>query len=258
MHHGVPTTHAAGSLAAGPVSDTTPPGAPATGSALDRTVAPAGTTATVASFVVPGVSAPVLAGSAPVSVLDPASGAVAGSLTIQPNGTYVFVPASGFVGAVPPIGVTVVSSDGQQATMQLSLAVKPLLRDGNEDISVAAGATVRVDVLANALLPPSTTASVTSFTLPGASTVYAAGPTPVSVTDPLTGTLAGTVQVLANGSFTFTPAAAFVGQVPPITYVVTSSDGQTSPGSATICAQPGEAAHTHKQGPDTITMPLTG
>jgi hypothetical protein len=59
------------------------------------------------------------------------------------------------------------------------------------------------------------------------------------VVDPATGRTAGTVVVLANGTATFTPATGFSGQAPPITYMVTSSDGQTSPGTLTVTLQPG-------------------
>ena len=81
--------------------------------------------------------------------------------------------------------------------------------------------------------------NVTSFSLPGSSVVYPAGPAPVTVTDPVTGKTAGTVVVQPDGSVTFTPAAGFTGQVPAISYTVTSSDGQVSPGALAVTVLPG-------------------
>jgi hypothetical protein len=225
-----------------PVTDATPPGEAATGNVLTGASVPAGATASVTSFLVPGSSTPIRAGSGAVPVVDP-TGTVTGTIEVKPDGTYTFEPAPGYTGPVPSITLNVASTDGQSVQVPLSLSVSSLLRDGSESVSAVQGSgPVRVDVLANAVVPPGTSVSVTSFTLPGSSTVYQAGPTPVTVRDPVTNAVTGTVVMLADGTTTFTPASGFTGQAPAIQYTVTSSDGQVSPGTLSVVVQPGGAA----------------
>jgi hypothetical protein len=95
-------------------------------------------------------------------------------------------------------------------------------------------------VLADVVAPAGTSVHVTAFTLPGSTTVYPAGTTAVPVVDPASGQTTGTVVVLRNGTIAFTPAAGFAGQVPAITYVVASSDGQTSAGALSLVITTGE------------------
>jgi CshA-type fibril repeat protein len=159
---------------------------------------------------------------------------------MQPDGSYVFAPAPGFTGPVPPVKVTVTSSDGQIKEVPLTITVNPMLRDGNEEHVIPAGTpSVTLNLLDNVSPPPGTTVAITSFTLPGSTKVYPVGLTPVTVTDPTTGRTAGTVAVQADGTATFTPASGFTGQAPPVTYTVVSSDGQTSPGALSVTVQPG-------------------
>jgi hypothetical protein len=46
-------------------------------------------------------------------------------------------------------------------------------------------------------------------------------------------------MVKPNGDVTFTPATGFAGQVPPISYMVKSSDGQVNPSVLDITVLPG-------------------
>jgi hypothetical protein len=70
--------------------------------------------------------------------------------------------------------------------------------------------------------------------------VYPAGPTPVTVTDPVTGKVTGTVVVQPDGDVIFTPAPGFTGEAPAISYTVMSSDGQVSPGALAVTVLPGK------------------
>lgn len=214
---------------------------PVSGNMLDTVSTPPGTTAQVASFKVPGSDTPVVPGSGPVPMTD-ANGAFVGTLAMQPNGTYTFAPAPGFVGQLPPVKVTVTNSDGQTKETTLSLGVNPALRDAPESIRTTPGAPPsKVDLLANTIVPPGTTVSVTGFSLPGSTTVYPAGSAPVTVRDPFTGQVAGTVTIASNGTATFTPSPSFSGQVPPISYTVAGSDGQVTPSTLSVVVQPGKA-----------------
>jgi hypothetical protein len=138
--------------------------------------------------------------------------------------------------------VDVLGSDGQATEAPLSVTVNPVLTDASESLTVPAGSgPVKLNVLDNTVAPPGTTVNVTGFSLPGSGVVYPTGPTPVTVTDPVTGKVAGTVVMLPDGTTTFTPAAGFTGQAPAITYTVESSDGQVSPGALAVTVLPGAA-----------------
>jgi hypothetical protein len=201
---------------------------------------PPGTTASVTGFSVPGSDTVYPAGST-VPLVDPTTGTVTGTMTVNPDGSYVFMPAPGYVGPVPTATVTVASSDGQAVEVPLTVSVNAVLTDASENLGLVAGTgPLKTNVLDNAVAPAGTTVNVTSFSLPGSSVVYPAGTTPVTVTDPITGKVAGTVVVEADGDVIFTPAAGYTGQVPAISYTVESSDGQVSPGALAVTVLPGE------------------
>ena len=240
------------------MADTTTPGEPATGSLLTDAQLPEGTTATVTGFSVPGSDTIYPAGST-VPVVDPATGTVAGTVSVKPDGSYVFDPAPGYTGPVPTITATVASSDGQSVRVPLSITVNPVLTDASESSTIVAGSgPLTLNVLDNTVAPPGTTVSVTSFSLPGSSVVYPAGTAPVTVTDPATGRVAGTVVVQPNGTTTFTPAAGYTGQVPAVSYTVTSSDGQVSPGALAVTILPAgtPASAVYSDPADTASTPM--
>jgi hypothetical protein len=92
---------------------------------LDNAQVPAGTTVRVSSFSLPGSSVVHPAGPNPVAVVDPVSGRTAGTVTLQPNGTFTFTAGSGFTGQAPPIVYDVVSSDGQTSPGAVTVSVQP-------------------------------------------------------------------------------------------------------------------------------------
>jgi hypothetical protein len=236
---------AAEDLVVTPVSGTTTPGEPATGNVLDNADVPPGTTASVTGFSLPG-SDTIYPPGATVPVVSPTTGLVTGTMSVNADGSYIFTPAPGYVGDVPPVTVTVASSDGQSVQVPLSVTVNEVLTDASESPAIVAGTgPLTLNVLDNADAPAGTTVNVTSFSLPGSSVVYPAGPAPVTVIDPVTGKVAGTVVVQPDGTTTFTPAPGFTGQVPAISYTVESSDGQVSPGALTMTVLPGKHPHLH-------------
>jgi hypothetical protein len=171
------------------VADSTTPGVPATGSLLTDALLPAGTTASVAGFSVPGSDTIYPAGST-VPVVDPVTGTVTGTVQVNPDGSYVFSPTPGYTGPVPTIDALVTSSDGQSVQVPLSITVNPVLTDASESRTITAGSgPLTLNVLDNTVPPPGTTVSVTSFSLPGSSVVYPVNSAPVSGMDPVTGTV---------------------------------------------------------------------
>ncbi|MEO8807592.1 MAG: tandem-95 repeat protein, partial [Burkholderiaceae bacterium] len=151
---------------------------------------------------------------------------VAGTaLTPAQAANLVFVPAPNFNGPTP-ITFTVTDNLGSvstPATVQVTVAPVNDAPAANADAAVSLEDTpVSGNVLANDTDIDGPALSVSQFSIGG--TVYAAGNT---ATVPGVGTL----TMLANGSYTFTPAPNFNGAVPLVSY--TATDG-TATSSATL------------------------
>lgn len=217
------------------------PGQQASGNVLSAVGMPSDNVMAVTSFAAAGAGLLVQAG-VPATVVDQATGVVAGNIDIYSTGDYMFTPAPAFVGRVPPVQVTVSTSNGQSLTVLLSLRVNPPLRDAAESPSLAVNSTLRLNVLDNVVAPPGASVALTAFALPGSGASFAPSSTPVTVVDPLTSRPAGTLVVLPDGALTFTPASGYAGQVPAVTYMVTCSDGQAIPGAFNLVVQPGARA----------------
>ena len=151
---------------------------------------------------------------------DYAAGSVAtlaaGSFTLGADGKYVFTPNTSWNGIVPAITVTV--TDGNlSATSTLNLTVT-----GVNDAPIAVtdtGSSLEDTVATGNVLTNDTdvdgdTLSVTNFTVNGVTKL--AGQTTV-----IAGV--GSLTVNANGSYSFTPATNWNGNVPQVTY--TATDG---------------------------------
>ncbi|MDD5298064.1 MAG: Ig-like domain-containing protein, partial [Rhodocyclaceae bacterium] len=151
-----------------------------------------------------------------------------GSLTINVDGSYTFAPASHYYGPMPQASYTV--SDGlATATSTLDINVTPLPPTANADSQVTMqGTPATGNVLGNDTDINNLPLTVTGFSVAGQA--HAAGET---------ATLAGigTLTIAANGSYTFTPDAAYSGSVPTASYTI--SDGQgTSTADLTLTVVP--------------------
>lgn len=141
-----------------------------------------------------------------------------GKLTILANGSFVFTPEKDYVGPVPT--VTYQISDGQGGTASADLRINvyedesptaPVQDDVNE---VQPGAAATGKVFENDQIPG---AVVDSIQIEGK--YYAVG-TPVVIPE------VGTIQVDANGNYTFNPLPQFFGSVPTVTYLATDNTGE--------------------------------
>ena len=180
---------------------------PATGNVLTNDTDVDGNTLSVTKFTIGGV--------------DYAAGTTAtipnvGTVVVNADGTYTFIPVANYNGTVPTITVTI--TDGTAtATAPLNITVTAV-----NDAPVATPDTKTVgqdtpatgNVLTNDTDVEGNTLSVTKFTIGGVD--YAAGTT---ATIPNV----GTVVVNADGTYTFTPVANYNGTVPTI--IVTITDG---------------------------------
>lgn len=108
----------------GPNNATTPMDVPVSGNVLDHAKPPAGQTATVTGFSLPGSNKVIPAG-ATANVTDPVTGELIGTLNIASNGAYTFDPVPGFTGPVPTANVYSSASGGLSAISTLNIDVGP-------------------------------------------------------------------------------------------------------------------------------------
>ncbi|MBE2274071.1 MAG: cadherin-like domain-containing protein [Flavobacteriales bacterium] len=159
------------------------------------------------------------------------AGVPAGTMLLNANGTYTYTPATGFVGDVP-VNYTLTNNLGSTDSTTLTIKVIPSATAGNDnpiaqnDTSFTEeGVSVSSTVLNNDSDPDGDALTVTSATglTIGTATVVSgvnAAGTPVAN--------AGTVQLNANGTYTYVPAAGFVGTVNPLPYVISDGNGGTA------------------------------
>ena len=132
-----------------------------------------------------------------------------GVVVIHADGTYTYTPGAGYSGP-DAFTYTVTDASGQTATATVNLTVVPqAAADSN---TTAANVAVSGSVLANDL---GSGLTVTSNTAP----------------------LHGTVIVLANGTYTYTPAANYSGP-DEFTYITTDANGQTTAATVTMTVTP--------------------
>ncbi|MEY4651618.1 MAG: Hemolysin, plasmid, partial [Pseudomonadota bacterium] len=134
-----------------------------------------------------------------------------GTLTLNADGTFTFTPAPNFHGDLPAITYTLSDGQGGFATATLSISVTPVndipvARNDAETVNEDSAATT-IDVLANDEDSDGGTLTVTGFTVAGDDTKY--------TTENNTATFPGqgTLTLNADGTFTFTPAPNFHGDL---------------------------------------------
>ena len=174
----------------------------------------------------------------------------AGKLTINSNGTYVFVPATGFTGTVDPITYTGNGTGGATDTAILSIEVIPNVLPNNNP------PTAQNDVNTTELNTPITNGkilsndsdldgdalNVISFTT-NVTTNSGSNTTSTTVnTFPISGSgltisgvdingntvdVAGKILMTADGTYTFTPETGFTGTINEIVYTISDGKGGT-------------------------------
>ena len=110
---------------------------PVSANLLSNAEPSSGATPRVASFTPAGSNVTYTAGSTPVTIKDPTSGAACGTIVVLANGTAVFTPSPGYAGQVPPIAYNVASSDGTTDQSSLTVTVLPgewQARSGVQDL----------------------------------------------------------------------------------------------------------------------------
>ncbi len=151
-----------------------------------------------------------------------------GSLTLNADGSYTYTPGAAAQGLDSGESATEVFSytvsDGQGGTASTTLSITVTGNNDAPQVVADVGSTpedtpISGNVLANDSDVDAEPLSVTGFTVAGIAGSFTAGQTAT-----ITGV--GTLNVAANGNYTFTPAANYNGAVPVATY--TATDGSAS------------------------------
>lgn len=174
----------------------------------------AGTTLTISGFTFTGISGLPVIGS-PFNIPN------VGSITINADGSYSFTPLANYSGAVPLITYTVNDGNGGTATAILTLTINgvndaPLAADDSgtitEDVLLSVPASA--GLLSNDADPDGDALTISGFTIAGISGTKLPG-TPFLIPG------VGTININADGSYTFNPEPNYNGTVPVINYTVT-------------------------------------
>jgi hypothetical protein len=146
-----------------------------------------------------------------------------GSITMNANGSYTFTPTAGYSGAVPNLDYTLSDGNGGSDVGRLTITVNPVNDPplATDDIvTILQGSTATGNLLTNdADVDAGATLTVTSFSFTINGTTYTNTTGSSLVTMPGI----GTIQISANGAYSFVPSGTYTGTVPPISY--TLSDG---------------------------------
>jgi Domain of unknown function DUF11/Bacterial Ig domain len=178
---------------------TTPAGTPVTYSPMSNDVVPSGSTITKIG------TTPVVVGN-PITIPN-------GTVTVNVDGSVTVTPNPGYTGTLTfPYEVT--TPDGVKVTANDIVNVVSAVNDSK---TTPAGTPVTYDPKTNDNVPTSST-----ITMIGTTPVVIG--TPITITDPITGIVTGTVTVNPDGTITVTPA---LGSTTPIVfnYEVTTPDG---------------------------------
>jgi CshA-type fibril repeat protein len=149
-----------------------------------------------------------------------------GSLQLNADGSYTFTPAANYNGAFSAVTYTINDGNGGTATANLAInitAVNDAPVASNDTDTTPQGTAKSGDILTGADTDvDGNSLTLTQFTIGGVT--YPAGTT-ASIPG------VGTLVINADGTYTFTPIATYVGAVPTVTYTLSDGNGGTSNGT---------------------------
>jgi hypothetical protein len=156
-----------------------------------------------------------------------------GTLTLNSDGTFTYIPDSDFNG-VDSFVYEINDGNGGTDTATVTIIVNPVnddFTDNNETITVNedSGSNTGNVIDGSSVDGP---LSVTTFMVAGDATVYQADGSGSGDTATISGV--GTLQIQSDGSYDFTPAANYNGPVPVVTYTLTDGSGTDDTSTLTI------------------------
>jgi CshA-type fibril repeat protein len=222
-----------------------PAGSTVTGNVLTNDETTGLTVQSATYYNASGVVTPLQLGTA--TPIYTAAGVLAGTMTLNADGSYTFASSSTFSGDVP-VNYTAVNAEGSTDTATLEIKVIPVVSAGNDNpiaqndtATTEAGVSVTSNALANDSDPDGNLLTITAATQ-GATTLVVNGSTPNTVTgvdsagNPVAN--AGTLVLNPNGTYTFVPAAGFTGTIDPVTYTISDGNGGTDTAVINISVYP--------------------
>ena len=187
-------------------------GSPVTSNALSNDKDFDGNTITISSATI-NSSAIAFGTNVQVSGVNANGATVANAGTIninQTTGAYTFTPAAGFVGTVDQVNYVISDGNGGISSANIVIKVTPngntSVTYANDDYNISKGTVMTGNVLDNDTDPQSATQTRTVTAANFNGTVLTIGNTTA-----ITGV--GSLTLTANGTYTFSPAAGFVGTV---------------------------------------------
>ena len=222
-----------------------PAGSTVTGNVLTNDETTGLTVQSATYYNASGVVTPLQLGTA--TPIYTAAGVLAGTMTLNADGSYTFASSSTFSGDVP-VNYTAVNAEGSTDTATLEIKVIPVVSAGNanpiaqnDTATTEAGVSVTSNALANDSDPDGNPLTITAATQ-GATTLVVNGSTPNTVSgvdsagNPVAN--AGTLVLNPNGTYTFVPAAGFTGTIDPVTYTISDGNGGTDTAVINISVYP--------------------
>ena len=201
-----------------------------------------------------------------ITIIDPATGIAAtaavnvttaqgGTVVVQPDGTFTYTPAPGFVG-VDTFDYSVIDPTGEtdDATVTFTVTGDPDpaandAPDANDDTSVTSVNTV---VTGNSLLNDTdpngdalTVTSIDGLPVPAGGSVVATTPS------------GGTVEIFEDGSYIYTPATGYFG-TENLVYSIDDGNGGTDTATLYLTAMPTPPRATDDINITTIDAPVDG
>ncbi|MGJ8761985.1 MAG: Ig-like domain-containing protein, partial [Polaribacter sp.] len=164
-----------------------------------------------------------------------------GSLTINGDGTYTFVPAAGFTGTIDPVTYTGTGDDGATDTATLSIEVIPNVQpNSNPPTAQNDVNTTEVNTPVNSnLLNNDSDTDGDIITVTSATRIVSGNPVDIAMGSAIAvfginesgnSVPAGNITIMPNGDYTYSPiigSTSFVGTVEPITYTISDGNGGT-------------------------------
>ena len=162
---------------------------------------------------------------------DTATIAGVGTLQINSNGSFTFIPVANFNGTVPAATYTTTDGSGTNDTSNLNITVNPVnddFTDADESFNVDEDTTLSDNILSG----------TSSADGPVTVSVFSVNGTSFTAGDSAVIPGIGTLQIDSDGALTFTPEANYNGPVPPVTYTTTDGSGNDDTSTLSITVDP--------------------
>ena len=182
-----------------------------------------------------------------------------GAVVINPDGTYEYTPAAGFTGE-DTFDYTVIDTFGKTDTATVSIEVRDLNGPAGNTPPIATDDvfTSFVDVtLTSSVMSNDTDPDGDVITIAQLVNNTASGP--ATAVQTITTAAGGTVSLSINGTFTYTPAAAFIG-VDTFDYAIVDPSGATDDATVTlnVIADPDPNANDDPYAGDDLASSIAG